>query len=436
MFTRPTGAMAFRFLGFLYGGQEAVKSDHGDKTKSDMTTSDVKNVPVNLNHSVEESVRKLNDTLLDRGIPGIVVTVASEGELIWRAALGFCDAENQVPCYTDSSMRIGSVSKSIFAATMVAPRIESKDIDLDDSIHKYLTTQEFPIKKWNGQDQNTTIRQLLLHTSGLRSYEDDRDEDRTLKPIGSPESMKIYQSKHQYDRVGFFSRQTYRNVIEALKVFKDDPLVSEPGKYYYTTYGYTVLSAVIEKVINKDRSKAETDKPEQFEDNWMKTLRNKWDMKNTRLDQEEIFLPRRARYYMRTGVNGVLINAPFQDSSYKYAGGGLVSTTDDLAKFGNALIECYNGHGKNLKKETVELLWSNDSNSSRGLGFAIAKDTKKLTVYHTGNSVGSSSVLLIRPESKIVVAILANLGSLNLTPAALAIAEQFENSKTKASSTG
>ena len=45
----------------------------------------------------------------------------------------------------------------------------------------------------------------------------------------------------------------YASVIEGLKVFEDDPLVSPPGtKFNSSSYGYNLLSAVIESAAEED----------------------------------------------------------------------------------------------------------------------------------------------------------------------------------------
>ena len=56
------------------------------------------------------------------------------------------------------------------------------------------------------------------------------------------------------------------------------------------------------------------------------------------------------RYYLRNW-KGQLINAPYVDNSYKWAGGGFISTTEDLVKFGNVMlyasqVEDYQGKAK------------------------------------------------------------------------------------------
>jgi len=50
-----------------------------------------------------------------------------------------------------------------------------------------------------------------------------------------------------------FSQDHYDTVTEALSIFKDDPLLSDPGtSYLYTTFGWTLLSAVIEGASSQD----------------------------------------------------------------------------------------------------------------------------------------------------------------------------------------
>lgn len=438
MLKAPVGLVGLRLLGFWQANNsksaeddKVVDSSAGSNLRPEISQNFLLDPRV-LNSGIERSSEMVRRLMLESGVPGLTLCVAKKGEILWEAAFGYCDVENQVPCSPDASMRIASISKSIFASTMVAPLIEKGKLGLEDSIHKYLTLEEFPKPKFEGNEYDLTVKQILSHTSGIRSYDDDEDESRTLKPIGSAESMKVYQSRAQFNREGFFQRETFRSVIEALRPFKNDPLKVQPGQFSYTTYGYTLLSAIVQKVLQDNGSSKQDAKEVQVEDSWMKTLRRDWKMHDTHLDQDEKIIPRRARYYMRTCVNGGLINAPYQDSSVKWAGGGLISTTRDLASFGMAMIDCYKGRGKSkLKRETVELFWSEAASrknpgSNYGLGFAIKSDTNTKTVYHTGSALGASSVLLIQPETETVVVILSNLGSINLLPLSLSISEMFK----------
>ena len=46
-----------------------------------------------------------------------------------------------------------------------------------------------------------------------------------------------------------------------------------------------------------------------------------------------------SRHYVRK--DGILRNTPYVDLSYKWAGGGYISTAEDLVKFGNAVLTCW-----------------------------------------------------------------------------------------------
>lgn len=391
--------------------------------------------PNDFNEAVTRSKRRVVSLMTELGIPGMTIAVSKKGKVIWEEAFGFCDVENQVQCERDSKMRIASISKALFASTVVAPMIEEKKIDLKSSIHKYLTHEEFPKKTFQGEEKDITIEQLLSHTSGISHYSQDGDVNNYKKstismPIGSQGSLRILQSEDQYNRRHFYQRQTFRSVIDALEPFKDAPLFKTPGEYNYTTYGYTLLSAVVERVHQQGDEKC---KNEQIEDYWMKTLRRDWDMSDTSLDQDEPILSKRARYYLRSGTNGRLVNAPYTDNSIKWAGGGIISTTEDLLKFANHLINSYKGRQVSLlKKETIDLLWK-EIKSNYGLGFCLmdlkSVDGEKVAVYHLGSALGASSGLIIFPESEVAVVILTNLGDVNVLNLGLYVAKQFATIK-------
>uniref|UniRef100_A0A6G1S9V0 Serine beta-lactamase-like protein LACTB, mitochondrial n=1 Tax=Aceria tosichella TaxID=561515 RepID=A0A6G1S9V0_9ACAR len=373
--------------------------------------------------------KSIVNLMLVNGIPGVTVGVAIRGKTVWSSAFGFCDVENHLECNPDARMRVASISKPIFVATVLAPMIEANTLDISSSVHKYLSRDEFPKQKYEGKEYDITIEQLLTHTSGINHYGGGSQQ---LSPIGSTGSQQIYQCSQQYTRTGFYQRHTYRNVIDALVPFKDGPLDAKPGtKFNYTTYGWTLLSAVAEKVHQQTAPADAKGRKEQIEDYWMKVLRRDWGLNEISLDQDEPILSNRARYYIRSPPGGDLINAPYVDNSIKWAGGGLSSTVKDLTKFGTALIDSYKGRpGAKLKRDTVELLWK-ERMSNYCFGFYSRtldpgeSGGEKRAIYHTGGATGASSVLIIYPESEIVVAILANLSWVNPANVGFMIADAF-----------
>lgn len=90
------------------------------------------------------------------------------------------------------------------------------------------------------------------------------------------------------------SKDHYKSVTEALALFKDDPLTSEPGaKYLYTTYGWTLVSAVIEGVTKEDFLKS------------MKKLFREIGMDNTIEEKHRNIIYNRSRYGERKDVERI-----------------------------------------------------------------------------------------------------------------------------------
>src|SRR4030095_6082200 len=117
----------------------------------------------------------------------------------------------KVPFTPQTVSRIGSISKT-FTDLSVMQLVAQGKIKLDDEVQVYVPT--FPKKA-----APITIRQLLCHQSGIRHYKGQE----------------------------FLSARHYATVEEALGIFKDDPLGFEPGTQFgYTTYGYVLLSRVVE----------------------------------------------------------------------------------------------------------------------------------------------------------------------------------------------
>ena len=105
--------------------------------------------------------------MLERGIPGAVVAVMKDGDLVWSEGMGYADVENDVPCMPDTPMRIASISKPLTAVALL--QLWQKGlVDLDAPVQKYVP--EFPAKEYKGEKVVVTTRQLLSHMAGIRHY--------------------------------------------------------------------------------------------------------------------------------------------------------------------------------------------------------------------------------------------------------------------------
>jgi CubicO group peptidase (beta-lactamase class C family) len=297
------------------------------------------------------------------GIPGASVTVLRNGRMIWSEGLGFSDLENSLRVTPLTKFRIGSVSKSITAVAL-EELVEEGKLDLDAPIQKYVPG--FPVKAYP-----ITARELAGHLAGIRHY---RGEE-------------------------FYSQRHYASVNESLDIFKNDSLLFRPGdKYSYSTYGYVLLSAVIEGAAGEP---------------YLAYVKRKVfapiGMRNTTAEFPDSIISFRSRFYTRSDSLGPIVNAPWVDNSNKWAGGGFISTTQDLARFGQAMLDA-----KILKRPTIQAMWTpqhtaDGKSTTYGIGWTVSTDSTGHTSYsHSGGSVGGTALLVVYPREQLVFAFLFN----------------------------
>jgi CubicO group peptidase (beta-lactamase class C family) len=296
--------------------------------------------------------------------PGIAVSVGIKNRVVWSEGFGYADIEQKVPVRPGATLfRIGSVSKPITAVAM-AQLYQKGKLDLDAPVQNYVPS--FPKKKGT-----ITTRLLAGHLAGIRHYQ----------------GSEFYSQKH------------YATVLEGLDIFKADPLLFPPGtRYSYSSYGWNLISAVIEGASGQD-----------FLSYMQANVFKPIGMQQTTADQISQIIDNRTRYYERYG--GEIVNAPPVDNSYKWAGGGFLSTSEDLVRFGFAHLD-----SAILKPETVRLLWTSQKTrdgeeTGYGLGWEISADAqgRRLWVGHSGSSVGGSTVLRVYPDRQMVIAIITNM---------------------------
>jgi serine beta-lactamase-like protein LACTB len=310
-------------------------------------------------------------------IPGLSVAVVTGGRMSWSSGYGLADVENNVPAKAATVYRLASVSKTV-TAVAVMQLFERGKIDLDAPVQKYCPA--FPEKQWP-----VTTRQVLGHLSGIRHYKSDEE---------------------------FNSTRHYESVTEGLSMFKDDPLLHEPGaKMTYTTFGYTLLGCEVEGASGA-----------KFADYVRENVFVPAAMANIRVDSVADIIPNRAQGYRRT-KEGELKNSPLADNSYKVPGGGFVSTADDLAKFAVA-VETY----KLLKRETTELMFTSQKTSDGkethyGLGWGVGTHAGTRAIGHSGAQQRVSTVLNMLPDRGIAVAVLANVEDVRLEDLMLKISD-------------
>lgn len=316
---------------------------------------------------IEEAVAALRVHQDTSGVAGLSAAMAVGGRLVWAGGFGHADLQNDVPMSSETVSRVGSISKPIAAVAAMALWDQGK-LELDAPISRYL--HDYP-----RQNAGITMRQLMSHTAGVRHYQ------------GSE----------------FLSNEEFDDVMAPMGVFWEDPLLFEPGSdYSYSTYGWTVVSAVTEA--------ADADRP------WVAILRDELTgpLGLVRLQPEwqDSVISGHARFYERGEREGdgaaTWTNSPEVDLSNKWAGGGLVGTTSDLVNFALGVMR-----GEVLSEAARAEMWRQqtpEGEASYGLGWRVGEIDGLRAVSHSGGSTGATAMLILLPDHGVAVALLGNTG--------------------------
>ncbi len=294
--------------------------------------------------------------------PGISVAVMQKGKIVFAEGFGYADRASKTPVTTKTQFRAASVSK-VMTVTALAQLVQEQRLDLDTPVQKYVP--EYEEKKYP-----ITARQLAGHLSGIPHY-------------SSSDSIQ---------------KRFYNSVGESLSVFSHLDLLSEPGtEYRYSTHAYTLLSAVIEGASG-----------EPFLSYMERVVFQPLGMNNTGPDIRVRISPQMTSLY---GLDNEGIATKIEhpeDPSYKWGGGGMVSTPTDLVKLGNAYLDGY------IPPEMAKDIFQSQQLSSGeetgvGIGWRQSWDMNGRTVFeHAGAMGGARSVLSIFPEDNLIVAVMAN----------------------------
>ena len=302
---------------------------------------------------------------LQRGIAGLSLTVAVEGKIVYSEGFGFADLEERVPAWPTTKFRIGSISKPLTAVGLME-LVEAGKVDLDAPVQNYVPS--FP-------DKGTpiTVRMVAGHLAGIRHYNGDE----------------------------FLIQKHYDSVLDGLKIFEHDPLVSAPGtEFHYSSYGFNLLSAVIESASG-----------EKFLDYMQKHVFDAIGLAHSTADQNARIVEERSRFYEKE-KDGTLENAPYVDNSYKWAGGGFLSTSEDLVRFGSAMLRPGVLNEAALKEMFTAQHTSTGKPIEYGIGWFVGKSQSGKPIYaHSGGSVGGTSQLILYPETHVVVALVTNMSN-------------------------
>jgi len=256
-------------------------------------------------------------------IPGVVLVVLKDGEVVTQRAYGVANIEFNLPMKTEDVFSIASVTK-LFTTTAIFELVQDDKLHLEDKLTALLPGLP---EAWKG----ITILHCLSHTSGLP----DLYEGISNLPIAFTPT-------------------------EAIQKIALKPLVFKPGeKSRYNQTEFLLLRMVIERVSGKPFEAFMAERI--FTPLGMKTAQfaDAKDIIPNKVTLYSRYIPDASRFeFVNRNGDGVLsdhqmwIVPNLYPESVK-AGAGLVMNAPDLAKFDTALS------AKTLLNEhTIEEMWA------------------------------------------------------------------------------
>ena len=174
-----------------------------------------------LGEAFPEIERLFNAWVTRAHMPGAVMGIIIDGELVWVKTAGVRELKDRAPVTPDTVFRIASMTKSFTALSILKLRDEGK-LSLDDPVARYVPALAgllYPTK----DSPVLTIRHLLTHSEGFP--EDNPWGDRQLAQ--SDETLRAWL------RAGL-------------------PFSTAPGTAYeYSNYGFAILGQVVARASGK-----------------------------------------------------------------------------------------------------------------------------------------------------------------------------------------
>jgi CubicO group peptidase (beta-lactamase class C family) len=340
--------------------------------------------------------RKIRRLMNLHHLPGLVVALVDDQEVVWQEAFGLANVEAGRPATTKTVFKVGSISK-IFTTLEILRLHEQGLIDLDAPITEYLP--RFSIKSRFPDRRPITIRSILVHRSGLPRNGNLPDHYWEAAP----------------DVLGALSRSLSHSFV-----------AYPPGhRYKYSNVGFNVLGRVIEKV------RAPSDGPDGAPGGGLDgTLAGGWPdymqekllrpigMNSSSFDSETLLNENNENELLAQGY------APYEGRSYlrraqydviTVASENLHSTIEDLSEFIRFLFRGGETEGgeliqdKSLKMMFEDRYSKPEDPQSTGLGwFTIEGQLSELAVFQSGIIQGTTSIVNLIPERKLGVILISN----------------------------
>jgi len=315
--------------------------------------------------SISSSLSSLAEAAVKDGrTAGISFTVRRGQAVVAEGAFGFADLENRAPAAADTVYAIGSLTKQFTSAAVLLLADEGK-LSLDDPLGKFVPAFPEP-------GRNATVRQLLNHTSGIRS----------MTSLGPKYWAQAGREIAPADLVALFANEP-----------SDFPAGTD---YRYSNSGYVLLGLVVERASGMPWGAFVTTR-----------IIMPLGLSSTRDGETPDLVPHRARGFSRRKSGG-FENAWGVNLSQGYAAGALLSTVGDLAAWTRRLHTNPPVSAGAYRAMTSPATLANGKVLSYGYGLGVDSFGSHRRFFHGGGLPGFDGWAAYFPDDDVTVVTLCN----------------------------
>jgi CubicO group peptidase (beta-lactamase class C family) len=310
----------------------------------------------------KDLLRKLRETQAER-LPSVSAAVVKDGEVIWAEAAGLAVIEDEAAATPEHQYRIGSITKTFTAVSMMQLRDEGK-LDLDDRLEQHIP---------EAHHGSPTLRRMLAHLSGLQR----EPHGDVWDSLESPETAQLLADLEHTEQV-----------------------LAPHERHHYSNLAYALLGEIVTRLSG-------TPWREYVEQRIIEPV----GLTRTTYEPTEPF----AQGYLVAPYTQTARREHHGDSRGFAPAGQLWSTPTDLARWITVLARGKEGV---LEPRTAEAMWFPQTmwdpdawTLGWGLGLMLYRRDKHIFGGHNGGMPGHVAGAYIQPKLGIGAAVLMNDGA-------------------------
>lgn len=321
------------------------------------------------------------DDYVAQGMPGVSAAIYSAEDGWWTGCAGMARLEDLTLLNRSHVFNSASICKPYIAA-LTMRLVEVGLLGLDDPIKDYL-----PEDIVNGIENAdlATVRQLLGHTSGIFNFDDN---------------IKMYLDTFNDPLLHPSSKSLFENYVYGVKAY------CEAGEeYHYSNTGYSLLGMIIEEVSGKSLG-------DYFEQEIIQPL----GLTNTFYKSSDGYpdaIPNKVNSYFEEFPGQMQNCTDMQNMLTDIAMGheGVIASPCEYAHFIRELMR-----GNIVDSSTLEIMLEEENQdwnlryTALGIMHWDGSNDGYEKFGHTGNTLGSRTIMMYIPKDDVAIAVASNLG--------------------------